>query len=475
MNSVFIVDDESLVIKSLKSSIDWNRMGYEVIGEAGNGIDAYEKILRLMPDIVFTDIRMPGLSGLELIKKVNDVQPNIQFVVMSGYAEFVYVQKALSYGALGYCLKPFDEVEIESVLKRANNIIRRNKWSIEMELLLVINDMSEYGSSRRKELIKQLGYHWEDNESIYVVVSQSMPKIGLIQGARTVSFKIGKSRFAQLIPASVIDEFVEKLKELDFESIGSIGVSFPVSSDDKLSEAIEQASLAMYQYFIAGRKFVYLYSDKDKNKINDKLVKLRNYIAQGDITETIKLLDSLEIAFTNGEYNIINAFQVYNIIMYYNVAINNSSFEELLYNYEQLINMFSNFKEMLAFLKSVIKQSDLPVQGTITDVRNENLRNILEYVGDYFGEDISIQSISKKFNVNPSYLSQLFKKDTGMTFTDYMTDLRIKNACLLLKNTALSVNEVAEKVGFNDYYYFTRVFKKVTGSTPSQYRENIIF
>lgn len=475
MNSAFIVDDESLVIKSLKSSIDWHKMGYEVIGEAGNGIEAYDRILELMPDIVFTDIRMPGISGLELIKKVNEVEPNIQFVVMSGYAEFVYVQKALSYGALGYCLKPFDEVEIESVLKRACNIIRRNKWSLEMELLLVINDMSEYGTGRRKEIIRQLGYHWEKDESTYVVVSQSMPKTGLIQGTRVISFKIGKSRHAQLVPASIIDDFIDKLGELDFETAGSIGISFPVNSEDKLSEAVEQACIAMYQYFVTGRKMVYRYSESDKSKINDKLIKLRNYITSGDITETVKLLDSLEDTFSEGGYNIINAFQVYNIVMYYNVAINNSAFEELLYNYEQLINMFTNFKEMLTYLKSVIKQNDTPVQGNISDVRNENLRNILEYVADYYGEDISIQSISKKFTVNPCYLSQLFKRETGMTFTDYITDLRIKNACTLLQNTEMTINEVAEKVGFNDYYYFTRVFKKVTGSTPSQCRENIIF
>ncbi|MDF2884704.1 MAG: hypothetical protein K0R54_5274, partial [Clostridiaceae bacterium] len=112
MYKVFIVDDEEFVIKSLIGSISWESLGFEVAGKATNGRVALEQIDSMQVDVVFSDVRMPGINGLELIKEIQRNNPNIIFIIVSGYPEFSYAQKALSYGALGYCLKPFDEPEI---------------------------------------------------------------------------------------------------------------------------------------------------------------------------------------------------------------------------------------------------------------------------------------------------------------------------------------------------------------------------
>lgn len=104
------------------------------------------------------------------------------------------------------------------------------------------------------------------------------------------------------------------------------------------------------------------------------------------------------------------------------------------------------------------------------EVKNETFRNIIKYVNEEFFEDLSIQTIARKFTINSNYVSQLFKKETGVTFTEYLTSLRVNYAICLLKTTDLPVSVVAEKSGFGDYFYFTRVFKKSTGKTPSVYR-----
>jgi two-component system response regulator YesN len=167
----FVADDESLIIKSLKASVDWEMLGFEVIGEANDGIEAYELILELKPDIVFADIRMPGMTGLELIKKIGSLFPNTLFVIISGYAEFVYAQKALSYGALGYCLKPFDEIEIACILKRASSILEKLKASLEMELIGLLADTSSNAVKRIKSILDMRGFETSGKQGIAAVVS----------------------------------------------------------------------------------------------------------------------------------------------------------------------------------------------------------------------------------------------------------------------------------------------------------------
>lgn len=255
MYKVFLVDDEELVIKSLMASVDWNSFGFEIAGYALSGGEAYERIKEIKPDIVFTDIRMPGISGLELIKNIKKTMVNTICIVISGYAEFAYAQKAINYGAFGYCLKPFDEEEIGSYLNKAKVML--------------------------------------DSHS-----------------------------------AKNVPDFIDLIA----------------------------------------------------NEANDT------------------------IGFDVSKYT------------------------------------------------------------------NPTFKTILKYVNNNFCSDISIQSISKDLNVNASYISQLFKKEVGITFTEYLSNLRIDRACNMLKTTDLSISEIAEKTGYNDFFYFSRIFKKIKGMPPSKYR-----
>lgn len=121
MYKVILIDDEKWIVKSLKNTIDWAAHGFEVVDEAFNGVEGFEKIERWVPDLVFTDIRMPGLDGLELVKRTNEWNRNISFVIASGYKDFEYAKKAIAYGALDYCLKPFDNEEISAILRKYGN------------------------------------------------------------------------------------------------------------------------------------------------------------------------------------------------------------------------------------------------------------------------------------------------------------------------------------------------------------------
>jgi two-component system response regulator YesN len=153
MYKVFIVDDEELVIKSLKASVDWRGCGYEVVGYALSGEEAVEAVKQIQPDVIFSDIRMPVMNGLELKKRLDDAGISAKFVVVSGLAEFALAQKAIQNGVSGYCLKPFDEMEIEGYLKKLKRDLDARRLLPEGEILdLIENGTPEANSRLRREL-----------------------------------------------------------------------------------------------------------------------------------------------------------------------------------------------------------------------------------------------------------------------------------------------------------------------------------
>ena len=149
MYKVFIVDDEELVIKSLKATVDWKGCGYEVVGYALSGEEAVEAVKQIHPDVVFSDIRMPGMNGLELKKRLDDAGISAKFIIVSGLAEFALVQKAIQNGISGYCLKPFDEMEIMGYLKKIKRELDARHLLPEGEIL----DLIESGTPEATQQI----------------------------------------------------------------------------------------------------------------------------------------------------------------------------------------------------------------------------------------------------------------------------------------------------------------------------------
>ncbi len=472
MYKMIIADDEHLVVKSLKASIDLEKYGFEVVGEACNGIEAYELILELRPDLVFVDIRMPGMNGLELMKKVNEQLQNTVFVVISGYAEFAYAQKAINYGALGFCLKPFEESELLDVLKKAASVIEKKMASVEAEFLTLMDDYSPEGMGKKSELLTSLGYNWNQGRGIALALSIGEEKLDLNRDIRHIAFRAGKARCAYLLNGEALD----KIEDLYGggrlpEGIISIGVSNAHHSPDLLEAAMEEASMAAEQYFMTGEKNVYRFIRSDTGRLDDLFRQLETAALKKDVLSVKKLLEQFGELFSGGISGVWHAFKVYNIIIYSFGKTKAERYHDFILNYELLMHSFKNVNEMLAFLRDIVMEySGVSIDYVNSEQKNLTFKNIFNYVNEHYLENLCIRDISRMFNVNANYVSHLFKKEEGTVFTEYITNLRINYASTLLKTTRMPVAEVAEKTGFNDYYYFTRVFKKSTGKTPTAYR-----
>ena len=470
MYKVLICDDEKMGIKSLIATVNWAKNGFEIVAEAYDGLSALDLILQMRPDLVFTDIRMPGMTGLELMKKVNSLNLKTLFVTISGYAEFAYVQKALNCGAVGYCLKPFEESEITNILKKAKHSLDISRDSLETELLSLISERKSDKKDRKIEILKLLGFEWTESMGITTVVVKGPKIAGFLSDINSAELRLGNSQNAYLIQTSDLTVVERKITEYMKNVDIVVGISNPCYQLQDLYSCIYNDSIAADQKFMTGKNGIYYYQDLVQIDFNSILSKLQLVLAKRDFTETMRFFDFIEEEFSKGGYSVKHAFKLYNVIIYSSQTIN-ISISQFMDDYKHLIETFSNVSEMLAYLRNMLVE---PIgvynQNIALEVKNETFRNIINYVNEDFFENLSIQTIARKFTINPNYVSQLFKKETGVTFTEYLTNLRVNFAICMLKTTDLPVNTVAEKSGFGDYFYFTRVFKKNTGKTPTEYR-----
>ncbi|MFD2328319.1 helix-turn-helix domain-containing protein [Cohnella sp. GCM10020058] len=469
MHKVLLVDDESWVVESLKDLVDWERYGFNVAGQAASGEEALAAIGRLRPDVVFTDIRMPEMNGLELIRRGRELPEPIQFVVVSGYAEFAYAQKALAYGAAAYCLKPFDEIEIAGVLvKLAAKLDARGADPAET-LLRLLDEPDPAVADRLLGELRERGLAARIAAGVVPVVAIGGGEPPGLGGA-AFRLKTGVSKTAYLAGAQDVQAAREGWETGMHEGVTGIGIGRPVTDWREIRDAIAEADIAAHQRFITGRSGVYGPRRWQEETLNACMLDVGKAVEDKNgqaLSESFARIGSL---FREGGLSIRHAFQVYNMTNSFLFKLGRT--ETALYSYEQLAQVFADVHAMLEGLASVssryLRQSDAPVPET----RNLTFNAILHYVTQHFRENLSLQGLSEQFFMNPSYISQLFKKETGETFTAYVARLRIGNACELLREGDDSVQEIAARIGYQDYFYFTRLFKKLTGKTPSQYRES---
>lgn len=472
MFKVFLVDDEEMVIESLKASVDWNDYGFEVAGYALRGEDAFKMIAVLKPDVVFTDIRMPGMSGLELIKRLKDTFNPALAIVVSGYAEFALAQKAINYGAFGYCLKPFDEGEIIGYLKKARAVLEERDTSIATKIWDLMEENHTGASEGLRRMLTLSGIDLESAEGMKAIVTIGKSKLKLDGLRGYVILSIGFGKYAYLIQESLDNQLQIDLREAAAGGIKGIGVSGIIRKEEQIKEAIHTAEINAYRYFVTGEPCSVSDEAAGVPEKDHSIKKMEETIGKNDIAALFDLLDEMGALFANGQLHMKHALIVYNQTMSFAHKNDEEPYEDYIYSLDQLAGLFGTVHDMLLFLKERLREKLETTTGwKLLHVKNRTFKAILTYVDENYCRDISISSISKQFNVNGNYISQLFTKEVGTTFTQYLSKLRIDYACQLLTTTDLPINEIAEKTGYDDNFYFSRMFKRMKGISPSAYRD----
>jgi len=363
---VILLDDEKKIIALIRKIIDWTSLDCVIAGEAYNGIAGMELIKAEKPDIVISDIKMPGLDGIALMRQLKDEMPDLLFIFISGYSEFEYAQSALNLGALGYVLKPLDKKQITELILKGITILRQREEDRALKII-ASGGLEEYMDVMDTYMTNEL----------YVFFNSDVED-------RLVS-AVKKNEKSEVL--AILDDIFSKAEK---------------SSLDFLH--VKKLALEICRSFLKNFHTELNYS---KNDIN----------------------------YAEGFKNCTQAYEIRNALTDYSIG------------------MIENLKLH----------------------RNQGSRNVIEKVKSYIDEnisgDISLQAMSQMVFMNPTYLSELFKKETGENFIDYITKSRVGMAKKLLANTTMKMEEIAGKVGYDRLEYFYRVFKKFEGVTPKEFRK----
>lgn len=494
MYKVLIVDDEPIIRNGLKKIIDWESYELKIVGDADNGEEALNKIMKLNPDLCIVDIKMPRMDGLELIRKVKEIGMRIKFIILTGYPEFEYAKKAIDLGVESYLLKPIDPEILKEKVVQIKDQIKNDKLLYELSRDKLLEKLIKGEIKNIKEVdlnrIYNFNFPWHSYE---VVITDELnledKKVkGIDDIIQTYTF-IGNSLCLLVMDIKNLScrkKLIEVKRE--FKRLYGLNISFFVG--DKVYNLIDlpisyKTALRLKEKkFLFSQNEIITYPKKVKigfhhnmdesqiiyeiikaiesGKLTDILLflemKMNNHIEREDMEEDIKS------SYLNLYVNIINYF-----------SSNYPFFKEMYEKYldKRIICEFYK-KRSIIDLHNFLKEMILNVVGDFSEKTGNNiLSQIIEYINANYYRDLKLKNLARQFGYNSSYLGKIFRKYTGDKFNTYIDKVRINRAKeLLLKGE--KVTEVAEKVGYKDLDYFVFKFKKYTGKTPQAFKEKIV-
>ena len=533
MLKVFLVEDEVVIREGIKNSIDWKARGYDFCGEASDGEVAYSMIAGLKPDIVITDIRMPFMDGLELSRLIKQELPETQIIILSGYNEFEYAKEGIRIGISEYLLKPVSGQELlEHVDQVAEKILEKRReeelfetYRREMEEK-PLQDRSmflkELVSGRRSAgellsmateqgiglsapwynfiLVKYASEHQSSDEAFSGTIVGIEERLHQLENPDTLlCFDRNLEGMAFLVKA----ESREKLTELTEDSVKAMtalftpyayvtyfgGIGEAVSRLTELPQCFESAQRAFaYRYLINENRFLHFgeldsVSDVGKegfdiDRVDTKLVsraKLEEFLRLGDDRETVYFVEEFFRKFGEDVLGSLMFRQYLMMDTYFCVADYVESLregekekvEKIDLSRMSLQSVEQAREYMIRILSAAVKLREENATGRYRDVVGEVERYIME---QYANEELSLNVIASHVNFSPNHLSTIFSQETGQTLIKYLTDFRMNKAKELLKGTGKKSSEISQEVGYKDPHYFSYLFKKTQGMTPTQYR-----
>ena len=439
MKQVLLIDDEPLVLESIHAGVDWDALGAEVCAQCIDPMEAMNYVRHSPVDVVITDITMPTMNGLVLCAQIQQIAPQVQFIIISGHADFAYAQKAMQFGCIGYCLKPVDYGELTDYLRKAIGYRPPSDMPYEFIESLYENNL---------EQIRRFLEQQELREPFYAAVSVGQDSLRDLLGGFCCS--TGLNEHLYLSGRSFADEITPEV----LEGRRLLGVALraePVDCDH-LRETAFQLMYDSRQYFFYPDQRLF---PEPCVYLEGLLEEARHFPRQPKELE--RRLRELKGRFSH----IQQAAELYNLLY------QQAGGEGNIYTYYQLAFAYRDYDAMVESLLELTGEAETIPSGS----GNKSFLNIIKYIHENYTQDISVQSLADQFYMNPCYVSQLFKKETGETFVKYLTGLRMNRAEELLRSTDWPVKRISEECGFNDPFYFIKAFKKFAGQTPSTYRK----
>lgn len=530
MYKAILCDDDEIIAQGLNRFIPWEKLGIYMCGFCYDGLRAKELVDQFEPDIIVTDVCMPIVSGLELIQYAKAKNPNVKAIVISGYDDFKYAQESIKIGALDYILKPVDEQELISVLKRAvedckefekKNIltVENNKYYRDDQMKCLIYEglaafVNRFGQESYRNLQKTacgiiiasvdnyeyLAFHLTESEQkeINSILYNCMQKYGenitaFEKRMGTVGcYILGDNEDEiRIIRNSYISDVREALKNELKDQTVTFGCSNIYSSITHMPDAYHEAVAALQERFVYSPGSDIYYKrishkpQRGEEREFDTILDINELVAlikQGNKEKINCMLDDmqkqlLEIGGKSYLYMKIitgNIFakllnELYELdITEADLGINSLDEYQKISDLQSVDLAIAHLRKILLHIVEIMEKNNSHKYYKVISM----VENYIET--HYMEHDLSMDKVARQVHMSTSYFSVIFKNEKGVSFTDYLIRTRIDKAKELMRHTDLKAYEISLKVGYDTAAYFSTAFKKVTGYSPSEYKKMVI-
>lgn len=502
MYKVMLVDDEKLITQGLLNLIEWEKLNLEVIETAQNGEEAFEKFKENPVNIVITDINMPKMNGLDLIKGIKSIDDNVNFIILSGYDEFAYAKKAIAYGVESYILKPINEEELEESLikivhsiklkkKSRKNILDKNRILIEFingkineEEIYKIKDDINLGLNEKYYTVASIMISKKCEDGKYINIEDIIEENTL--GNHEVIHKfdgqtILVNSWNDGCSKEEIIGYYNRIKDKLIESLSAdifISIGDKVDSIDKLKDSYKVA-YNLKKYMLTEGTNICLDKDKISNtkecKMNfvSEIDKLNKLIIEKDTNKTKGYLTEI---FDNTNLTPKN---IYDLSIKIIILIDKISEEFKLDKKYVRDSLSSTIVELCnestrdSVKAFIISEAEELINAMYSNTIKYSpvVQQIINNINDRYYEELSLKTLAQQYNINSSYLGRIFSKEVGISFSEYLNKTKNIKAKDLILETNMKINDIAKAIGYTDTSYFYRKFKKYYGVCPSTLRE----
>ncbi|MFC5653677.1 response regulator [Paenibacillus solisilvae] len=515
MFKVMIADDESWIRKGLRAMIEWERLGLVYDSEAIDGLEAIRLAESRLPDILITDVRMPGIDGLQLAERMLKLSPRIKVLIVSGYSEFEYAKRAIQMDAISYILKPINPTELNKTLEKAIDKLKSeiHERTINSHLpgilvklaadylcrgggiplndafretlqlrgvtadwataFLIHYDEAQYDAQTFSVLLEQAAASLQSANRCLIIWDRSSLRLSAV-----VLSQDGTE--AQAYAKNIL----WTLKKQNVSGIwATLGESVPMAEVQQLGRSYQEAISVAERHVFSRTEDLIPYS-REEDQIAFKYPmylqkKLNELLVRGDTSSYDAVIDEIENYYLHTEGASLKharSFFLSIVSDAVKLVLTKPSFNENLvkmgFDFCLSIDTFDDLARMADWVRGYLKEiGDFMTDASQSDVH----RNVLlaaDYIREHFAEEISLHSVSTRFHVTSSYFSSMFKEIIGENFVDFLTRTRMEKAKAYLTNSAIKVGQIGELVGYADSRYFSKLFKKHTGLMPTEYRQS---
>lgn len=507
MYSVIIIDDEQTVREGIRTLLPWEEMGFAITGEVVDGEEGLKVILGSKPDVVLVDVRMPGMTGIELIAETIKAGYKGEFLILSGYSDFKYAKSAITLGVRGYLLKPIDEDELYGYMNDIKKDLDQKREKKEKEAQIEQETEKNREKARQNIIfnllmkqerieviqneIARFNFDYNYNTFHVIILSNSRfymnedykEKVNLIlSGLNKIEYLILGYTIAIIVKGDNIQVEINQL----FENNKRMTVKY----NDEFFIAVGQEVICLkdicYSYecaqYLTERKFLY----GKKNIVS--MEGLRQQKPEQEDNYLAELSDCIEIGDGEGieknvcsmlekcRYQLVRESRI-KVMIINNAILLINNFKDRYTNhthklgdielFTQQVNQTENLEELGILAVKYCKTISENIGNTGAD---SIVKRMHVFIQKNYSKDLKLESIAKMFCYNSAYLGKTYKKETGESFNTTLDKVRINNAKELLQNTNLKVYQISEKVGYYNIDYFYSKFKKYVGMTPREFK-----